>query len=91
MTSAPYFPMALLVAMSSSYILSASFNGSSLFNTLSTAQNKLTAVGLAALISSAALSKSTLSISANAIPKAADTPIAGAPRTVIFLIAVITS
>ena len=83
--------MALFVAISSSYILSASARASSLFRTLSTAQNKLTAVGLAAFISTAALSKSTPAISASAIPKAADTPMAGAPRTVIFLIAVITS
>ena len=83
--------MALFVAMSSSYILSASANASSLFNTLSTAQNRFTAVGLADLISSAALFKSMPSISAKAIPNAAETPIAGAPLTVMFLIATITS
>ena len=72
-------------------MVKASFNGSSLFKTLSTAQNKLIAVGLAALISSAALSKSSPYKSANAIPKAAATPIAGAPLTIMSLIATITS
>ena len=65
--------MALFVAISSSYIFRASVSASSLlFNTLSTAQKRFTAVGLAALISSAAFCKSAPSSSAKAIAKPAE-------------------
>ncbi len=91
MISEPYFPIFKLVSISSLYICIASVKGLSDLRTRFTAQNKLIAVGLEALISFAAISKSTPSLSASTIPNAAATPIAGAPLTVMFFIACITS
>ena len=81
----------MLVLTSSSYIIRASSNGDFEFNTRSTAQARFTAVGLASLISAPAFNISSPERSANTTPNAAATPIAGAPRTFIVLIALITS
>ncbi len=88
--------MALLVSTSSSYILMASLRAEpesefAALKTLSTAQKRFTAVGLALFIASAASSRSSPASSASAIPNAAATPIAGAPRTFMVIIASMTS